>query len=268
MDSNFSHILEILFKKTGYDFRGYRETTLQRRIARRLHATGCPTHGVYLDYLSTHPEEYSKLLGDLTVRVTEFFREPDIWQTIAKMVVPKLLEKEVRIWSAGCATGEETYSLAILMEEAKKKSLPLVSCFSASILGTDLDQDALNRARQGIYAEEKLKSLPSPLQDKYFHPVENGYQIASEIRGHVSFQRTDLVRGEAPGEFDLIACRNVLIYFSKELQEKVLLKFYHALHPGGFLWLGKAESLWGRPQELFECVDKGAKSFRKRVAGD
>lgn len=252
-------ILTILHQRTGYDFRGYRESTLKRRIARRLHASGCPTETTYLDYLLKHPEEDGKLLNDLTIRVTEFFREPEAWEVVATKVIPILCEdvergREIKIWSAGCATGEEAYSLAVEFEEAKR---------SASILGTDLDEGSLAFAREGIYSEEKLKGPLAPIREKYFRRVERGYQIASAIRGSVQFQRVDLVGAECPGTFDLISCRNVLIYFSKELQERVLLKFHEALKPGGFLWLGKAESLWGRPQGLFECVDKGAKIFRR-----
>lgn len=257
---NLHAILTLLYERTGYDFREYRESTLQRRIARRVHASGCPTETAYLDYLLNHAEEEIKLLNDLTIRVTEFFREPPVWETVRKEIIPQLVvdseehrRRQIKIWSAGCATGEETYSLAILF----------AASLFVSILGTDLNEDSLDQARRGIYSQEKLKSISPSIRTEYFQPVEGGYQICPRIKERVDFQRTDLVLGEVPGEFDLISCRNVLIYFSKELQEKVLLKFHRALRPGGFLWLGKAESLWGRSQDLFECLDKGAKIFRK-----
>lgn len=198
-------------------------------------------------------------MRDLTIRVTEFFRDPLTWGVMKSEVLPGLLNRssEIKVWSAGCATGEETYSLAILFEEAKRQ---------VSILGTDLDQEALRSAREGIYPEERLKLVPPPLREIYFKPVNNGYQIIQKMRDCVDFRDVNLVTGEPPGEFDLVSCRNVLIYFSKELQERVLLKFHEALKPGGLLWLGKAESLWGKAQELFECLDKNVKIFeRKRI---
>jgi chemotaxis protein methyltransferase CheR len=137
----------------------------------------------------------------------------------------------------------------------------------ASILATDLDEESLDCARKGLYSKERLKYVLPPLGSRYFLAVDdNQYQVSPKIKGSVSFCQFDLVHGESSEKFDLIVCRNVLIYFSKELQEKVLLKFYQALNPSGFLWLGKAESLWGKPQKLFECVDKGAKIFKKVFA--
>ncbi|MBI2336697.1 MAG: protein-glutamate O-methyltransferase CheR [Deltaproteobacteria bacterium] len=254
-------ILKCLYEKTGCDFREYRQSTLLRRIARRMHATGSPTYQAYLDRLTGENVESHNLLKELTIHVTEFFREPEHWETVAKKVFPDRLAQRthdtVKIWSAGCATGEEAYSLAILIEEARCQRSEV------RILGTDLDESSLLSAREGTYSEAKLKNLPIPLREKYLQRGGKGYQIVPVIRRSVQFRRLDLVGGECPGTFDLISCRNVLIYFSKELQETVLLKLHRALNPNGFLWLGKAESLWGRPRELFECVDKRAKIFRK-----
>lgn len=266
---NFTAIITLLYQRTGYDFRGYRPSTLQRRINRRLHATGCSTHETYLDFLSRHPAEYGDLLKNLTIRVTEFFRDPATWEVMKKEIVSRLLNqpKEIRVWSAGCATGEETYSLAIMLKEVRSRN-PEVRSPIISILGTDLDDEALRSAREGIYPEERLKFVIPPLRETYFQPTKNGYQIIQKMRDCVDFRAVDLVNGLVGGEFDLISCRNVLIYFSKELQERVLLKFHEALRPGGFLWLGKAESLWGKTQELFTCLDKGAKIFGKLAGGE
>ncbi|MBI4124349.1 MAG: protein-glutamate O-methyltransferase CheR [Deltaproteobacteria bacterium] len=249
-------ILKLLLQRTGYDFRGYRQSTLQRRITRRLQACGCSTCQDYFQYLKEHPEEAGRLFKDLTIHVTEFFREPEIWAGAGQKILTGL-SGEIKIWSAGCASGEEAYSLAIFFKEADHDS-------GVSVLGTDIDRDSLKRAKEGIYPEEKLKPVSPAVRKKYFHPVKGGYQINSTLKEGVRFQLSDLARQAAEGPFDLISCRNVLIYFSKELQEKVLVRFHHSLRPGGFLWLGRAESLWGRAQDLFECVDKTAKIFRKK----
>lgn len=254
------NILTLLYRKTGYDFREYRKSTLGRRVARRLHATGCRTEALYLDYLKNHPEECALLLKDLTIHVTEFFREPDAFKALEEKVFSEWRENsQVFIWSAGCATGEEAYSLAIALDQF----FPTVNT-NYQILATDLDDDSLNRGSQGIYIGEKIKSLSASVRENYFHPKDEGYQIIPRIKERVNFHAVDLINEKMNQRFDLISCRNVLIYFSKELQEKALLNFHKALKPNGFLWLGKAESLWGKPQELFETVDKGAKIFRKK----
>ena len=265
MKPELNNILSSLFVETGYDFRHYRESTLHRRIARRLQATGGLSPSLYLTYLQENREEQRRLVKDLTIHVTEFFREPEDWEIVRKTVIPQLLDTkarkgtEIKVWSAGCATGEEAYSLAILLREATSDFVP-----PTSILGTDLDTDSLQQAREGVYSKDKLKSVSPDRHKKYFLMVhDEQYQISPKIKEGVDFRQLDLVNGTMPEKLDLVSCRNVLIYFSKELQEKVLLKFYEVLRPDGFLWLGKAESLWGKTRELFECVDKGAKIFRR-----
>lgn len=258
MGETLNEILFYLFEKTGHDFRGYRESTLQRRIQRRLHATGTLSLATYLDYLKGHCEEERKLLADLTLSVTEFFRDPESWETLAK-IVRETPREEWQIWSAGCATGEELYSLAFLMAE---KQIP-----HGTLLGTDLDENSLHHARAAVYLKEKLKSIPQEMIERYFEKVGPKYRVIPQIRTQVAFRAVNLVQGEVKDLFDLISCRNVLIYFSKDLQESVLLKFYQNLKPEGFLWLGKAESLWGKVQDLFDCVDKGAKIFKKLKKG-
>lgn len=250
-------VLTLLHQRTGYDFRGYRKSTLQRRIERRLHACACSTLAAYLAYLRKYPVEYKALFKDLTIHVTDFFRDPEIWGRVKKIVWPSLLGKEISVWSAGCATGEEAYSLAILFAEANPEA-------AVSILGTDIVRDSLKKAKAGIYPAEKLKFLAPLIREKYFQPLQKKCRVGAELKTGVRFQWSDLVRANAAGPFDLIVCRNVLIYFSRELQEKTLLRFYRSLAEGGFLWLGRAESLWGRPQKLFECVDKTAKIFQKK----
>ena len=265
MKPELNIILSSLFVETGYDFRHYRESTLNRRIARRLQATGGLSPSLYLTYLQENREEQRRLVKDLTIHVTEFFREPEDWEIVRKTVIPQLLDTkarkgtEIKVWSAGCATGEEAYSLAILLREATSDFVP-----PTSILGTDLDTDSLQQAREGVYSKDKLKSVSPDRHKKYFLMVhDEQYQISPKIKEGVDFRQLDLVNVTMPEKLDLVSCRNVLIYFSKELQEKVLLKFYEVLRPDGFLWLGKAESLWGKTRELFECVDKGAKIFRR-----
>ncbi|OGQ04102.1 MAG: hypothetical protein A2W61_00185 [Deltaproteobacteria bacterium RIFCSPLOWO2_01_44_7] len=243
MNPGLSNVLEKLFKKTGYDLTGYRESTLERRVVRRLHATHSTDYPTYVQILENSPEECHFLLRDLTIRVTDFFRDwseeslcEKIWPSLAK-------QNSVKIWSAGCATGEETYSLALSFDRyLKQNSLGT----PYEILGTDIDEASIQFAKKGEYPKEKLKDLD-----------------ISDVKNSVQFKKLDLVGETFPKDIDLVVCRNVLIYFFKELQEKVLLKFYDSLKPGGFLWLGKAESLWGDSKKLFEVVDKQTNLLKK-----
>ena len=244
MDPGLSNVLEKLYRKTGYDLRGYRESTLARRVARRLHATRSTDYPSYVRTLESSPEECHFLLKDLTIRVTDFFRD---WseETLCKHIWPSLANQNfVKIWSAGCATGEETYSLAFSFDRFLKEN-GLKTPYE--VIGSDIDEASIHFAKRGEYPKEKLKDL-----------------VISDIKKSVRFEKLDLVGENFPADIDLIVCRNVLIYFAKELQEKVLLKFYHSLRPGGFLWLGKAECLSGRAQEFFEPIDKPMKIFKRR----
>lgn len=273
MQNQEGEILLLILEKIkakGLDFRGYKESTLKRRIERRLTRRKVSSYEEYLRVLDNDAEEYKNLINDLTIKVTEFFRDPEAWQILKTKIETRLRETlsigSLHIWSAGCSTGEETYSAAILVDQVLEESRDAIYRVSKiEIWGTDIDKNSLNKAGEGIYSSQTIKVLPTDILNKYF--VLNGhYQINERLKKRVHFKFQDLIWGEPLKEVDLIICRNVLIYFQKFWQEKILMNFYHSLKPGGYLFLGKAETLIGPARERFEVIDRHWKIYKKEKA--
>jgi len=259
-------LLNKVYFDTGCDFRQYKETTLERRIERRLHATNARTYADYLAVLDSDSSEYDRLLSTLTIKVTGFFRELDAFSFIEKDVLPEVLSlaersgrRVIRIWSAGCASGEEPYSLAILVCEILGEK---VGDFDIAIYGTDIDRQCLLTAERGRYGVEAVSGLTEVLMDKYFS--ENGeYSVRPELSRLVRFYQHNLASDPPLLDLDLIVCRNVLIYFTRDLQERVFMNFHRGLRSDGFLFLGKAETLVGRVASLFRPISKEWRIYRK-----
>jgi two-component system, chemotaxis family, CheB/CheR fusion protein len=258
--------LEHLREQSGIDFTQYKRPTILRRLQRRLAATRMAQLTDYMHYLPTHPEEYQKLIGSFLISVTAFFRDPDLFSVLRQQVLPELIARartqgnELRIWSAGCATGEEAYSLAILVAELLGEE---VSQFSVRIFATDLDAEAVAFARRGIYPASALAGLSPELAARYFTQVDGAYEVTKQIRELIVFGLHDLGRGAPFPRIDLVLCRNVLIYFSPDLQQRALQLFAFALRPGGYLLLGTAET----PSALAECfaqVQPALKLYRRQ----
>ena len=233
-------------EQTGMDFSHYKRPTILRRLQRRMVATGTRQVADYAAYLAQHAEEGGRLVASFLINVTEFFRDPAFYTALRERVLPDLIAyartqgNVLRIWSAGCATGEEPYSVAILVAEALADEL---SQFAVQIFATDLDEDALAFARRGIYPAAALASVPEDLQARAFTPLLDGsYEIAPGIRALVTFGQHDLGQRAPFPRIDLVLCRNVLIYFTLELQRRALQLFAFALREGGYLALGKAET--------------------------
>ena len=266
-------LLERVHRHAGYDFRGYKRGTVTRRLARRLHATGSGTYLEYMQFLDTHPEEYQKLADDLTIKVSSFFRNPGSFQQVATLVLPALLaykraigERGIRFWSAGCARGEEPYSIAILLAEFLGQRR---QDFDISIYATDISQWALGEARAGMYSLRDIEGLPDNILEGYFRRGED-YEVRADIRNMVSFSRFDLTSTtHSPfADVDCIFCCNVLIYLQKQLQERVLNMLYDSLATPGYLILGEVETPTSNMCEKLECLDYNAKIYKKNGTSD
>jgi two-component system, chemotaxis family, CheB/CheR fusion protein len=229
----------------GIDFRTYKTPTILRRLRRRIVATDTENLDGYTRYLQDHPEEYAQLLNAFLIKVTEFFRDGELFAYLRNELLPELVAQarkhgnELRIWSAGCATGEEAYSLAILVAEVLGTAL---EHFTVRIFATDLDEEAIAFARHGVYAPSALADLPPDLIARYFTPLDGGYEIRKRVRSLVAFGQHDLAQRAPFPRIDLVLCRNVLIYFTTELQQRTLQLFAYSLRDGGQLVLGKAET--------------------------
>ncbi len=244
-DEHFEHLLEYLKRQRGFDFTGYKRSSLRRRVQKRMHEVKIEEFGDYQDYLEVHPEEFGALFNTILINVTAFFRDKPAWDHLAEEIFPRILadlgeDEPIRIWSAGCATGEEAYTIAIIMAEivgmaAFKKRV--------KIYATDVDEEALEIARHASYFEKNMEPVPAELREKYFVREGDRYVFLSELRRSVIFGRHDLVQDAPISRLDLIVCRNTLMYFISEAQAKILERFHFALKDSGFLFLGKAEML-------------------------
>ncbi len=225
-------ILERVSRQASIDFRPYKTTTILRRIGRRMTVTRCHTMREYADYLEAHPEEVGELVKAFLINVTQFFRDPEAFTYLKNDVLPRLImqarerDRVLRLWAAGCASGEEPYSLAMLLTDLLGTELPE---WSVKIFATDLDEAAINFARHGLYSESLLKSVPIEYRDRFFERFDQGYRISKTLRQMVIFGQQDLSRSAPFPRIDLVLCRNVLIYFTPELQEYVLNQFAFSL---------------------------------------
>jgi two-component system CheB/CheR fusion protein len=263
---DLEHFLEELHRNRGVDFRSYKRPTILRRLGRRMAVTECESLDEYSKYLEEHPEEYKQLIGTFLIKVTEFFRDPDLFDHLREEVLPGLIEEarqeenQLRIWSAGCATGEEAYSLAILVSEVLGRE---AGFFDVRIFATDIDEDAIKFARRGVYPPSTLNGLPEEQIGRYFVEEGGSYQVKKQVRGMIVFGEHDLAQRSPFPNIDLLVSRNVLIYFSDELQRRALQLFAYSLRDGGYLVLGKAES----PSPLadfFAPVDRQKKVYRRQ----
>jgi two-component system CheB/CheR fusion protein len=267
-DKDNEPLRELLAQVTRYsniDFSHYKPTTILRRISRRMAVTHHVTIEDYRHYLEAHPEEVSELIKTFLIKVTGFFRDPAAYEYLGSTVLPELIERGreqgrvLRFWSAGCATGEEPYSLALLLADLLG---PELGEWSIKIFATDLDEHAINFARHGFYPGNVLNNLPEGYRKRYFETVDQGYRITKTLRSLVIFGQQDLSRGVPFPRIDLVVCRNLLIYLKLELQQAVLDLFAFSLqHTHGYLFLGKAET--ARPTKAtFELVNKKWKVYR------
>jgi len=251
----------------GFFCSSYKDTCLRRRISVRMRLKGAATFEEYGFLLDDDPNEYDRLIATLTINVSKFFRNPETFASIATKVIPDLAASAgplIRVWSAGCASGEEPYSIAVICHEYLQSHAENKTGLRFDIVGTDVDADAISAARRGRYGEAAFTETTPAVRDTYF-PLSDGLHTASnDLRKLVSFQRSDLLDGsKAVSRFHLIVCRNVIIYFKRETQTWLFERFHDLLLPGGFLVLGKVESLIGKSRELFTPISARQRIYRR-----
>jgi len=261
-------ILVQLRERSGVDFTQYKTPTILRRLSRLMVSSGVETIADYLRYLQAHPEGFTRLVSAFLIKVTEFFRDGALYDELRTSIIPKLIEHaranggELRMWSAGTSTGEEAYSLAILCAEVMRDDEQPVD---VRIFATDLDDDAIAFARRGLYPAESVRQLPEAWIERYFVPSGDGFEVSKRIRSMTVFGQHDLGQRAPFPRIDLCLCRNVLIYFTRELQMRALQLFAFSLRDGGYLVIGKAEST-GALADYFRPVNTTLKIFQREGA--
>jgi len=242
---SFDALLDYLKKNRGSDFTGYKRQSLMRRITRRMQMVDITDYRDFQDYLEVHPEEFTNLFNTILINVTSFFRDKDAWDFLAEEIIPEMLASKkdsevIRIWSAGCASGEEAYTIAMLMIEALGEE-----SFKnrVKIFATDIDEAALTQARMATYLAKEVEPVPSELRGKYFTIAGGSYIFKADLRSSIVFGRHDLIQDAPISHLDLLVCRNTLMYFKSETQSKILSRFHFALNDSGIIFLGRAELL-------------------------
>jgi two-component system, chemotaxis family, CheB/CheR fusion protein len=263
-DPTFEALLEHLKSNRGFDFTGYKRSSLMRRVDHRMGQVGIDTYADYLDYLELHHDEFTALFNTVLINVTAFFRDPEAWDFLSTQVLPEVLAAKsptapLRVWSAGCASGEEAYTLAIVLVEMLG-----VAEFRdrVKIYATDVDEDALSQARHGSYSAREVRGIAPELLEKYFEHAGGRYVFRKDLRRSVIFGRNDLVQDAPISRIDLLMCRNTLMYFNAEAQARILGRFHFALTGAGVLFLGKAEMLLSHGA-MFLPIDLRRRTFRK-----
>jgi two-component system, chemotaxis family, CheB/CheR fusion protein len=263
-DPAFEDLLAVLYQTHHFDFSGYKRSTLMRRVRRRMDLLGIASFTDYADHLEVHPEEFGLLFTTILINVTAFFRDPPAWEHLQSEVVPRVVagkgrEEPIRVWSAGCASGEEAYTLAMVLTEV----MGVEACRErVKIYATDIDEEALERARQGSYTSKEISAVPVELQGRYFEQRGSQWIFRTDLRRSVIFGRHDLVQDAPISRLDLLVTRNTLMYFTVETQARILARLHYALRDDGCLFLGKAEMLLAHAG-LFTPVELRHRIFGK-----
>src|SRR5688572_27383091 len=254
---------EQIKRRVRFHCDGYKEKCLRRRIAVRMRARGVHSYSDYGQLLEHDETEYERLLDTLTINVSKFFRNPDVWQVVKDRVLPQILtfpDPVLNIWSAGMASGEEPYTISMLVREYA--ATHDISPDRFRITGTDIDRESMAFAQRAEYTDFAMGDIDPDVRERWFD-FDGVYRLKPEVRSNVHFATLDLIRDEYPTGQHLIFCRNVIIYFEREVQQRLFHKFHDALVPGGFLVLGKVEALFGAASGLFETVANRQRVFRK-----
>jgi two-component system, chemotaxis family, CheB/CheR fusion protein len=263
-DESFEALLRYLRDSRGFDFTGYKRTSLMRRVRHRMDQAGYPSYEQYLDVLQASSDEFASLFNTILINVTAFFRDPDAWEFVSDEVIPRMLAERgpndpIRVWSAGCASGQEAYTLAMLLAEALG---PDAFRQRVKIYATDIDEEALAEARAASYDARAVESVPADLLVRYFEQVNGRYIFHKDLRRAVIFGRNDLVKDAPISRVDLLVCRNTLMYLNAETQRNVLGRLHFALGPQGTLFLGHAEMLLSHG-DRFTPLNLKHRIFRK-----
>ncbi len=265
-ETTLDDLLDFVNQTRGFDFTGYKRSSIERRVAKRMGEVGVGSYDDYIDYLELHADEFESLFDTVLINVTRFFRDPASWEYLATEVLPELVksrpeDRPIRVWSAGCASGEEAYTLAMVLGRVLGDHAFLDR---VKIYATDIDEPALEAARHGTFAPRQIEDVPRDALDRFFERTDQRYVFRKDLRRCVIFGRNDLVQDAPISRIDLLVCRNTLMYFTAETQAQVLRRFHFALDNEGVLMLGKSEMLITH-SELFTPVDLKRRAFRKVV---
>ncbi len=263
-----TQVMRHLFQTRGIDLTGYSESFVYRAIRKRIGRSDSVDHNDYLRKLTSSEDETNSLLGALSINVTDFFRDRGAFEAFSECVIRPLLQAKsgansiLRIWSAGCATGQEVYTIAMcLLEEQKRlKTMPPM----LSVVGTDISAQAITKGKGGVYSHEEVRNIPDRMLRDYFLKTAHGYEVSEKLGRITRFHRENLLDNPEQKHFDAVVCRNVLIYFSRAMHDKVTMHLYHALRQGGYLMLGRTETLMGAPRGVFEVVNLENRILRKK----
>lgn len=266
-DAAFEALRRHLARLTGLELDRFKGAYLRRRMDARRRAVGAASWDAYAAVLESDAEELGRLQDRLTVHVTEFFRDPDVWQALERDIVPPLLEaaaarpvRELRLWSAGCSSGEEPYSLALLALQAAREQGRGVR---VRVMAGDLDAGVVERARAGVFGTAALRLVPLKLRGEFFAAEGRQWSVGPDLRRAVAFRPFDLFSSPPPPRVDLLLCRNVMIYFSKDTQQRLLRSFHQALNEGGIFVTGKTETILGPVRDRFRCLSAPARVFQR-----
>ncbi len=266
-EAAFADLMAKITRESGFRCASYKDKCLRRRIAVRMRSRGLYTFVEYSGLLDLDPREYPKLLRALTINVTKFFRNWETYDAVAQKVIPELWgagDDRIAVWSAGCSSGEEPYSVGVLFHQHAESCGQLEKLARVEILGTDIDDDCLGSAQRGLYGEASFSDTPAAIREKYFPHVAGLRSVIPAVKQLATFAIGDLLHGHPPAtRFDLIICRNVIIYFDREAQDKLFAEFHGSLREGGILVLGKVETLLGDARDLFRPVSSRERIFRK-----
>jgi two-component system CheB/CheR fusion protein len=265
---DLSEIAWLVKSRCGVDLSRYRATTLNRRVLHRMAMTGCGDIEEYFNRLISDSCEMEKLMDIVTIHVTEFFRDLDVFRALERGYVPALIDEKTdaghgvfRAWSAGCSTGQEAYSMAMMIDRAVKNVSPNTHI---EVFGTDVSEDSCRTARKGLYSGENVESLPADIRDGYFEKEGRSWRVTTGLRSLVRFAAHDIFAAPPYSNLDLIMCRNVMIHFEHMVRDEVIVNFHRSLQGRGLLVLGKSEALTGPLEHLFELVEPRCKIYRKR----
>ena len=266
-DPGFAALARQITEGSGFAVEGYKDKCVRRRIAVRMRACGVHTYADYQALLGRSPEEYERLRDALTINVTRFYRNAETWNLLRRDLIPRLCapgEGEIRIWSAGCSSGEEAYTLAILAAEHFDRSGRSTELERLVVDATDVDRLSLERAKAARYRAENLTEMPPELVGRYLKADGPDLQVVARVRDRVFVRRLDFSSGRAPRrDYQMVVCRNVLIYFDRPMQERLFQLFTDSLAPGGYLVIGKVETLLGAVRDRLVLVDPRERVYRR-----
>lgn len=268
-DDEFTAITELLMERRQFDLAQYKDRCIRRRIAKRLRACKVVDFSAYLQRLTIDRDELDTLLATISIHVSQFFRNPDTYRILEQKILPDLCQQahaagktELTLWSAGCASGEEPYSLALIADDLDTGGLQI------RVLASDISGPVLETARKGVFEITRLKEVPQQVLSKYFRETDGRYQVIDRVRDKVEFIRHNIMTEEEYPAADLILCRNVMIYFTREEQERILTRFARVLPEKGALVLGRSETMTGKVRQYYKSEFPVERIYRRKADPD